>query len=275
MLTDFQEMTPAALFLFCHQDDEFAVYQQILLERASGRQVLCAFLTSGVPAGANPALRNAESLAVLGRLGIPHQNVMFVGSLLAIADGHLLEHLPAAASWLRKRLASLAGDVKIYVPAWEGGHPDHDALHFLGVEVSASIKLLPKVQQFSLYNAKCCPWKFFRILSPLPENGYIKVSRIPWSNRIHFLGYALSYVSQWRSWIGLFPFFALHLLFCGKQELQRVDRERLRRQPHAGLLYYERRGFSSWACLQERTQVWLEAYSAGLNVTVFGGEGDK
>ena len=258
MLTNFQESTPVALFLFCHQDDEFAVYQQILLERVSGSQVLCAYLTSGVGVGSDPASRNAESLAVLGRLGIPRQNVMFVGSLLAIADGDLLEHLPSAANWLRERLASLTGDVKIYVPAWEGGHPDHDALHFLGVEVCAAIDLLPKVRQFSLYNAKCCPWKLFRLLSPLPENGFIETSHIPWSNRIRFLGYALSYVSQWRSWLGLFPFFALHLLLRGKQELQKVNRERLRHPPHMGALYYERRGFSSWTCLQGRTQIWLD-----------------
>jgi LmbE family N-acetylglucosaminyl deacetylase len=262
MPTEARRAANCALFLFCHQDDEFGVYQQILLERSRGRRILCAYLTSGTVAGGDPARRDAESLAVLNGLGVAREDVQFVGSLLAIADGRLLDHLPLAAEWLRARLSSLEGEVAIYVPAWEGGHPDHDALHFLCIEACAELGMLPQVRQFPLYNAMHCPWKLFRVASPLAQNGPVESSPIPWVNRIRFLRCSLGYPSQWRSWLGLFPFYALHLLICGTQELQQVSRERVHQPPHGGPLYYERRRFSSWAQLRAKTQAWQGGRSA-------------
>ena len=231
MLTDHDESKSYALFLFCHQDDEYGVYQQILTERARGRRVICAYLTSGVAAHGDPAKRNAESLAVLQDLGVETADVCFAGSQLGIVDGHLLEELASAADWLQERITSFEGDAEIYVPAWEGGHPDHDALHFLCVRVCSELGLLPKVRQFPLYNAQGCSGKFFRVLSPLEQNGAIESCTIPWSSRLRFMRYALGYPSQWRSWLGLFPFFVLHLLLRGSQDLQCVDPARVLQPP--------------------------------------------
>lgn len=243
----------AALFLFCHQDDEFAVYHQILLERSRRRRVICFYLTSGVPYGGNPDRRNAESLAVLQELGVMREDIHFVGQQLGISDGHLLDHLPTALSWLRTVFVEHNDTANLYIPAWEGGHPDHDALHFLSVKICSDLGILNVVRQFSLYNAANCVWKFFRVLSPLTENGSVLTGSISWSNRIRFARHSLRYPSQWRSWLGLFPFYLFHLMVNGKQYLQGVSPERIFQRPHAGKLYYERRNFATWHHMQACT----------------------
>jgi hypothetical protein len=76
-----------ALFLFAHQDDEFGVFQKIVDELADGRNVYCAYLTDGVPIGRSPEKRNLESISVLMNLGVPRENILFIGEKFSIPDG--------------------------------------------------------------------------------------------------------------------------------------------------------------------------------------------
>ena len=114
-------------------------------------------------------------------------------------------------------------------------------------EVMGDVK---KVRQFPLYNGRNCRGPFFRVLDPLPENGPATRRRILPRDRVRYLGFCLRYPSQWKTWIGLFPFIVLHYLCDPVQVLQPVDPARLRERPHDGLLYYERRGFLDWGTLQ-------------------------
>ncbi len=246
-----------AVFLFAHQDDEFGVYQQILAERQRGRRVVCAYFTTGVPPGGDPSRRDRESLSVLGRLGVREADVVFAGTRLAIADGNLIESIPLAYVWSRAWLTSFESVAAIYMPAWEGGHPDHDGLHAVAAELCSELGIAGRAWQFPLYNGDRCPRPFFRILSPLRANGPVTATRIPWARRIRFLKYALSYPSQRGSWVGLFPFLLLHYLVSGSQSLQAVRRERILQRPHDGLLYYEHRRFSTWDALHGRVAAWL------------------
>jgi len=248
---------PVAVFLFAHQDDEFGVFQQILAERRLGRRVVCAYLTSGVPAGSDPAQRDRESLSVLGRLGVPATDVRFAGAQIGIADGKLSDALQPAFAWTRSWLASFASIGSVYMPAWEGGHPDHDSLHAFAVQLCTELGIATRARQFALYNAFRCPRPFFRLLAPLRENGPVQASRIPWRHRVRFLKYALTYPSQRNSWIGLFPFLVLHYMTSGTQALQPVSRQRILERPHAGPLYYEHRRFSTWTALHSAVLAWL------------------
>jgi len=250
-----------AVFFFGHQDDEFGVYFQIGLERAKGRRIVCAYLTSGVPAGADAARRNGESLAVLAKLGVRAEDVVFAGGRLGIPDGRLIDHLSLASGWMAPWLASLGEIAAVYLPAWEGGHPDHDALHAVALRLCAEAGIERRVWQFPLYHADGCPGQLFRVLAPLEANGEVSRARIPWAQRPAFLRYSLSYPSQKMSWVGLFPFFLLHLLFCGEQALQRAELRRIGERPHAGDLYYEKRRFSSWPEVHARLGAWLSGRS--------------
>lgn len=246
MLTDSD--TPVALFLFAHQDDEFGVFARIEQERLAGRRVCCVYITDGAGT-AGPDRRDAESRAVLQRLGVAPQDILFVGRQLSIGDGHLHLHAGVMADWLGAFLDTHPAISTCFVPAWEGGHPDHDMLHGIAVQLLAARGRLALVWQYPLYNGRSCPGPLFRVLSPLPENGPVEQQTISWRRRLLYLRLCLAYPSQWRTWIGLFPFVCWHYLCGGAQQLQRVNSARLAEPPHAGRLYYERRAFLDWPTL--------------------------
>lgn len=243
MLTD--NCAPIALFLFAHQDDEFGVFARIELERLAGRRIFCVYVTDGA-ATADPDHRDAESRAVLRRLGIPANDILFIGRQLAIEDGLLHLSVDVLADWLNAFLSAHPAIEACFVPAWEGGHPDHDVLHAVAVRLLAARDSLAMVRQYSLYNGRGCPWLLFRVMSPLPENGPVEKRAIAWRDRLRYIRLCLGYPSQWRTWVGLFPLVCLHYLFSSAEQLQRVNSARLSMPPHLGRLYYESRAFLDW-----------------------------
>ncbi|MCB9885824.1 MAG: PIG-L family deacetylase [Planctomycetes bacterium] len=243
-------MSAAALFLFAHQDDEFGVFAEIE-RRAREGEVTCAYFTDGAAAG-DPARRDAESLAVLRRLGVAAERVHFFGVKHGIADGRLCESLPTVAARVAALLDELPADARVFVSAWEGGHQDHDGLHAVTATLLHERGRIAQLRQFPLYNAARCVGPFFRVLSPLAENGPVEGLRLSWGERLRQLRHCWRYPSQWRTWLGLFPFVLLHMLLRGRQSLQAVDPARLAQRPHAGRLFYERRGLSSWQRMQEQ-----------------------
>lgn len=261
MPTDVSGQSATALFLFAHQDDEFGVFDAIASCCQVGDRVVCAYFTDGA-AVASACQRNAESIGVLGALGVPVKNILFVGERLGIPDGGLCDAMLPVACWLDEFVRATSGIASVHVPAWEGGHHDHDALHAVVVGVMAAHGILPVVRQFSLYNARRCVGPFFRVLSPLPENGPVERRFIPWSNRLRFLGYCLRYPSQYLTWLGLFPFVVLHYILRGTQDLQGVNASRLGEKPHVGTLYYEKRGFYSWERMNRAVSDWKASFSS-------------
>jgi LmbE family N-acetylglucosaminyl deacetylase len=251
--------TDAALFLFAHQDDEFGVFQRIADCRAQGLRVACAYLTDGASGGVSAGTRNAESRAVLTRLGVARDDIAFAGAQLDIGDARLPQHLAEAEAWLGGWLGRFPAIDALYVPAWEGGHHDHDALHALVVRLAERHGLLARTFQFALYHGWRCPGPWFRVLSPLPHNGVALCWRIPLRARWQFLRLCLSYPSQRGSWTGLFPFVLLHYLLRGQQTLQPVAPARLAERPHAGRLYYEKRGFYRWDQMAHALGAWQQA----------------
>jgi len=257
MSTVTTSVQPFALFLFAHQDDEFGVYQKIIDEQRHGRRVFCAYLTDGAFEGQSSHRRNRESLAVLKKLGVKEEDIFFAGGALSIPDGSLPDHLKTASDWIANWLNCYPKVTAIYLPAWEGGHHDHDALHAIGVIVAEEAGLLKFVRQFPLYNGYKCGGPLFRVLLPLPLNGDIAVIKMSWVNRLRFLRFCLSYPSQAITWVGLLPFVLLHYIFYGTQVLQAVSLERIGSRPHRGLLYYERRGFSTWEKMSDSLAGWM------------------
>ena len=240
---------PIALFLFPHQDDEFGVFYQIEQERRAGRRVVCIYVTDGSTT-ADPQSRNAESLAVLQKLGVAADSIVFIGQQLGIADGRLHSRVEALSEWLNDFIAAHPEIVSCYVPAWEGGHPDHDLLHAITLLLPAMHGRSEMIRQFSLYQGQGYTGALFRVLAPLPGNGPVERQPVRWRDRLRYLRLCLAYPSQWRSWVGLFPFVCLYYLRDGAQKLQGVDGQRLAVQPHTGPLYSERRSFLDWPTLR-------------------------
>lgn len=241
-----QKSKESALFFFAHQDDESGVFQKILDELSIGRNVSCVFFTTGVSQGRDASIRNSESQSVLTKLGISQEDIYFVGDEVGISDGDLINNIQKAFTWLEQFLLENPAIVSMYIPSWEGGHPDHDILHAISVVVSHKYNLLDATRQYSLYNGYRCIGPLFRTFTPLKENGSVESAKVSWSNRFRFLALCLQYPSQFKTWIGLFPMMFLHYTFFGTQNLQKVSTQRILERPHTGLLYYERRKFSSY-----------------------------
>lgn len=245
---------PVSVFLFAHQDDEFGVYECIARSARVGR-VVCAYLTDG-GAGGDPQRRDAESRDVLRRLGVPPQNVQFLGSAVGIPDGRLHEHLDTVALHVGAVIDAQPESALVHVLAWEGGHPDHDGLHAVTAVLMHARGRLDRLRQFPVYHGFGCPGPFFRVLSPLAQNGPVERSRIGVVDRFRQLRHCLRYPSQRRTWIGLLPFVALRLLSRGRQSLQRVQLARIAERPHEGPLYYEKRGFLAYERMREAIDAW-------------------
>jgi hypothetical protein len=135
---------------------------------------------------------------------------------------------------------------RLYFLAWEGGHQDHDAVYVLGCVFAKKNNLLNKAFQFSLYNSKCLPFKFYNVIWPIKENGKIFCYNIRMLDRLKYLGYCFYYKSQAKTWLGLFPFYLFNMIFSGKQKLQLADYTRIRVKPHAGKLFYEKRNLYTY-----------------------------
>jgi len=255
-----EPLRAVALFLFAHQDDEFGVLQRIAHYRARGVRVACAYLTDGHTASASSARRNAESRAVLARLGVDPRDIAFAGEELGIGDARLPLHLAQADAWIGRWLDSHIAIEALHVTAWEGGHHDHDALHALAVGQAEARGLLARTWQYSLYQAAGLPGPLFRVQAPLAANGPVDKIDIPWGDRLRNLRCCLSYPSQRMTWIGLFPPVAWRTLVGGVEALQPVHPGRILERPHAGPLYYEKRRFFTW----EKMQDCLARWRAGL-----------
>ncbi|MCP3669836.1 MAG: PIG-L family deacetylase [Gammaproteobacteria bacterium] len=232
------------IFLFAHQDDECFAFQIIANELEAERDVWCVYFTDG-DAKSKSSQRNVESIRVLTGMGVSDTRILFVGERLGIRDGELLSSLSLCESGMREILSMVQNVGAVYVPAWEGGHPDHDALHFVAATVIEKAGMLDRLFQFSLYNANKLPKPLFRVMSPLENNGDVLKAAIPFAQRWRHACNCFRYPTQWISWFDLFPLAAFSYL-SGQQYFQLVGMERLGSRPHEGALYYEVRGLANW-----------------------------
>lgn len=235
----------SAIFLFPHQDDEVGIFQKIVDELKDENEVFCLFFTRASNEKKN-STRNFESTSVLLSYGVKQENILFVGQSLDIEDKSLHRHIHVAYEWLKNWLARHSDIGNIYVPAWEGGHPDHDCLNAIAATLAPRVLIKGKIWQFPLYNARNCPPYFYRIQSALIANGAIKKIPISFINRLKFIKSCLGYPSEAIAWVGLFPFFFFNYLVLGYQVLQPIKTDRIFLRPHEGVLYYEVRKFGTW-----------------------------
>jgi hypothetical protein len=189
----------------------------------------------------------------LESLGVDPKKIFFQVGELNIPDGQTFAYISPLRAWLKTWSFKNQSLTTIYVPAWEGGHPDHDVLHAVAVFVGKSL-LHVKVLQYPLYNSYGLFGGFFRVLYPLDTNGEVLRQFIPWPVRFKHLMLCFSYKSQFVSWLGLYPFVFCHYLFNGCQHLQPTSLSRVQQRPHSGQLYYEFRGFSQWQEIQSYLQ---------------------
>lgn len=241
-----------AIALFAHPDDEMALFPWILDAASDGSRVHCVWLTDGGWGGQSIERRCEESRRVLVDLGVAPEDMHFAGAELGIPDGDLHRRLPSAVDWLLGRFGHMSPGTSLWIPAWEGGHPDHDASHLAGHALARHSAIQPL--QFSLYHGKGLPGPWFRVLSPIEENGPAEGLPVGLFERMRCIARCLAYRSQWKSFVGLLPFYTLRMFRRYPFVLQPAEWARTAQRPHPGALLYERRGSLSWDEFKRETE---------------------
>ena len=231
-------MADDVLFVFAHQDDEVGISTRVAYEAAAGNRVWCVYLTDGaskVPA----AVRDAESVRALARLGVDRAHVVFLESGgERIADGTLMAHLARARASLGAWLAaSGVRPARAYTLDWEGGHADHDATYLIVLAVARDAGI-DAVWTFSMYNAYRRRPGLFRIASFVPNDAQVARRRLSLGEALRSALLIAAYPSQRRTWIGLGPGWILRALVRREERVRRAQSRRVAERPHDGPLLY-------------------------------------
>jgi LmbE family N-acetylglucosaminyl deacetylase len=122
------------VYVLAHFDDEYCALPLIRRAVAEGRPQLFVHVADY----RNPrmaARRHRETLEFLAAQGVPPAGQIHLGAGSGWWDGELFRHASPAYEALK---AAVPGPVeRVVVPAWEGGHPDHDICAALGVKLAA------------------------------------------------------------------------------------------------------------------------------------------
>ena len=144
------ELTPGAvgpiLYLFAHQDDELLAMNKLILDVKAGTDVHVAWITDGGKS-ANPARRQQESRKVMKLVGVPEQNLHFLG----FPDQQSHHYMREAY----KQIVALQQSntfAQVVSPAYEGGNIDHDVAAFLAAQLASLSPSHPIHIEYPLYN---------------------------------------------------------------------------------------------------------------------------
>ncbi|GBF48849.1 GlcNAc-PI de-N-acetylase family [Leptospira ryugenii] len=228
------------IYLLAHQDDEL-FYLPSLVHNSNITNSLFYFLTDGSFYGANPIERDLETIRVLTSIGVPEKNVIFLHEELPILDTKLVHSLEIVFNYLSKSFKKLEV-ANLFTLDWEGGHPDHDACFLLGAALSKTFK---KDNFFSipLYNAFESRKPFFKVMRPIRKSNELLRIKIPFRVACKVLFLIKNYRSQWKSWLGLFPFVFIQILINRSIVLLRNQPGWVCERPHQSELYYEMRNW--------------------------------
>ncbi len=153
------------LFIFAHPDDDSLICGSMRLIKERGGDVHAVWLVSGLsPRGIK--VREKEVQSAMDLVGISRKNRYF----LRLPVCFLLNF-----SYSKKRLFPLVDSInpaKIVVPAFEGGHVDHDATNFLGVESAKHLTTRNPniiVYEYPLYNGDGPVWRWWWNINVFPS----------------------------------------------------------------------------------------------------------
>lgn len=145
------------LVLVAHPDDE-AIGCGALLQRMADPVVV--FATDGAPEdpyfwgkyGSREqygAVRHSEVTNAMAAVGVRHWTWLQDDAGKPFMDQTLFRRLPEAIRSARKTITTLRPSA-IVAPAYEGGHPDHDACSFIAVQVGVAMEF--PVWEMPLYH---------------------------------------------------------------------------------------------------------------------------
>ncbi|MDB5448059.1 MAG: hypothetical protein JWQ97_3376 [Phenylobacterium sp.] len=245
--------------VLAHFDDEYCALPLIWEAQRQGLQQRFLYLADYRDESL-AARRLQETRAFLARQGVPESAVRPIGLGTGAYDQSV--HRAAAALFprLQAEVAQAGAVSRLVVPAWEGGHMDHDTCAYMAVRLAREIAA--PVRQFTLYNGQGLPGPLLRAGAPLGENG--PVTRLPLEPRdwLRWMAGVRAFPSQAYAWSGIWP-----AMFCGMARRggfgwQALTPERVEMRPHAGPLFYERMFKAPYAEVRAALDAALPAQTA-------------
>lgn len=236
--TIFLESDPkACLFVFAHEDDELSSVTIMKKLVEEGKNVYIIWITDG-SGTANPEVREQESRKLMKLLGVPSENLFFLGFKDTKSIYYLDDIVDKLKSFLREKRPS-----QIYVDAYEGGHPDHDVANFTTSQAVREMELSSLLYEVPEYNGY--QTRLLRINSFIPAESPTVYTPV---KRRYFLFKMRSLLSYRSQFFLLIPLVALLVFknnfFKGEPCRLMPDWDYLK-PPHEGKLAYER-GYSRW-----------------------------
>jgi hypothetical protein len=229
------------LFLLPHPDDEFFILPYINFLKSNNYLIKIIYFTNGVYKNHSSTEREMETISVLEKFNILNEDIFFFGRLNNINDANIINSHGSIINFLNSYIFLNYHNInKIILPAWEGGHHDHDALNMIVQYTCKKYNYDISIYQFYLYNCYNIIYPFYRVMYPLTNINLIYIN-ITLLETIKVILCAFKYKSQWRTFLGLLPFAAISLLTRRGMYIQRCDFELTNERPHKGLLLYERR----------------------------------
>jgi LmbE family N-acetylglucosaminyl deacetylase len=137
---------PAVLVL-AHNDDEVFINARVRALLREGRAVHAVWLTAGLLAP-SPEVRRDESRAAMACLGVPAERLTFWDYPDLRTMAHLEDIVDRLVEYFAGRRPS-----EVYVPSYEGGHPDHDVANFAVGQAVRRLELPARVYEFPINNA--------------------------------------------------------------------------------------------------------------------------
>lgn len=248
------------IIVLAHQDDELCIFNR-LSNFSYKENIFIFYMTSGMDINSNKnsfSKRDLESLNVLNKLGVKKENIFFLGRKNSINNNQLYKHLNLAFKSLLFKLKKIKGFNIVYTHSLEGGHEDHDACNYLVRALNFKHNFFDICYQFPAYHGKGLPFIFFKVLSPISENGKIYKKKYHFSDRFKFIYLLFFYRSQLKIWFGLYPFIILKYLFYKNDEIQKISKSLFVRKPHRGKLLYEKRGFCSYDRFKKKIELFIK-----------------
>jgi LmbE family N-acetylglucosaminyl deacetylase len=229
--------------LLPHHDDEFFLGLHLPELLKAGHGVFLIYLTYDPRFG---RIRASETKRYLADFDNKNIKILELGADRGVLDGALYANLQSIFSNLMN-IILWQKCLKIIVPAWEGGHHDHDAAHFIGATLCKQFSPHIKLFEFGLYSGEKLYGPFFR-LSGFKRR--VNSDEFEPGSYLQRLAHAFSvrhFKTQWNTFVGLWPFIFLHRIIGAGVVLREVTNGRnYNLPPHLGELFYQRRFKVNW-----------------------------
>ena len=224
--------------ILAHMDDEVFIIPYLLKLSKEETLVNVYYLTKseGRDSRFNQAVREKESINFLSKL-IPSVNINFIGRQLGILDLKAHERIPEIINELLQHIPE--DTTKVVTTNFEGGHIDHDTTCFIAQHVANKKSL--DLFVFNLYRSKFKKFSFYQVMK-LPDSNEEAI-RVPlkFSEIMTILKIPMTYVSQWRTWVGIFPFLLIKLVLRRAIWLLTLNDIDYSKKPNLGAVLYENR----------------------------------